>query len=175
MPLKWVTVYCFCMLQCYMFRSSSVSTCKMLYLHLLYYACDEIVWKTAINALIVMLASPAPRSNFMNLSGRYKGVGSHIQSAAALSTVNICAAICGQIKCTWDWRTQTLIIGEVFWLCKIRGLHGSDYEECSLLSCGAVWVLLEPTCRFLLHSRKSRRARNNVSSNLQSVNYGERS
>jgi hypothetical protein len=27
------------------------------------------------------------------------------------------------------------------WHCKIRGFHGSDYEECRLLGCYAVWLL----------------------------------
>jgi hypothetical protein len=28
-----------------------------------------------------------------------------------------------------------------YWLCKIWGFHGGDYEECRLLGCYAVWVL----------------------------------
>jgi hypothetical protein len=26
--------------------------------------------------------------------------------------------------------------------CKIRGFHGGDYEECSLVGCDAAWLLL---------------------------------
>jgi hypothetical protein len=26
-------------------------------------------------------------------------------------------------------------------ICKISGFHGSDYEECSLLGCYAIWLL----------------------------------
>jgi hypothetical protein len=34
------------------------------------------------------------------------------------------------------------------WLvCEIWGFHGSDYEECRLLGCGAVYILCEPTFR----------------------------
>jgi hypothetical protein len=31
--------------------------------------------------------------------------------------------------------------------CNIRGFHGDDYEECPLLVCYAVWLLLEPRFR----------------------------
>jgi hypothetical protein len=38
-------------------------------------------------------------------------------------------------------------LGNWLMLCKILGFLGSDYEECSLLGCDTVWVLLEPTFR----------------------------
>jgi hypothetical protein len=31
--------------------------------------------------------------------------------------------------------------------CKISGFHSGDYEECRLLRCGAMWLLLESTFR----------------------------
>jgi hypothetical protein len=35
-------------------------------------------------------------------------------------------------------KLDRLIVG-----CRILGFHGGDYEECRLLGCGAVWILVK--------------------------------
>jgi hypothetical protein len=38
-------------------------------------------------------------------------------------------------------------------LCRTRGFHGGDYEECRLLRCGVVWIFKEQTFRSTVGKR----------------------
>jgi hypothetical protein len=80
----------------------------------------------------------------------------------------------------WDIKTQfvpqrrhhlTATESSQLMLCKIRGLHNSDYEECRLLGCEHPVALIKlgfgRTFRLHHHGGKNPQSRNNVSSKYQ--------